>query len=101
MIGVAVDDLTDAMLKCKVVGHSWDDFVPHRKPPAFGDLMAWLCVRCTTERHDIVSWVDGSLVAREYRYPEGYHLAERHRRDELRLALMTRQHPRKAKRMAS
>lgn len=99
--GVALDDLLDSYLKCKTVGHQWDDFTPHRKPPAFGALQAWLCIRCTSERHDVVSWVDGSLIAREYRYPEGYRLAERYRRHELRLNLLQRQHPRKAKRMSA
>lgn len=95
MSGVHIDDLLDEFLKCKVVGHAWDEFIPHRKPPKFGDLMAWLCVRCQTERHDIVSWADGGLVAREYRYPEGYQLAERYRRQELRLTMLRRKHPRR------
>lgn len=93
-----IDDLADDYLKCKLVGHMWDDFIPHRKPPQFGELQAWLCVRCQTERHDIVSWVDGSIISREYRYPEGYHLAEKYKRQDFRLAYIQRRKPKRRRR---
>ena len=81
-------ELNQAQLMCRTVGHAWDTFTPLRKAPAFGELLAFRCVRCTTERHDTVSWVDGSLVQREYRYPDNYKLAERYFRNDYRLALM-------------
>jgi len=95
-----IDDLADDFLKCKLVGHMWDDFIPMRKKPQFGELQGWLCVRCTTERHDIVSWVNGDLISREYRYPEGYHLSEKYKRHDFRLTYLQRKHPVKAKKYA-
>lgn len=89
-----LEALAEELLLCRTVGHQWDPFVAvDRRRPAFGDLMPWLCVRCKTERHDIVSWVDGSLISRAYRHPEGYALAERHRRADFRVALLRRQRP--------
>lgn len=90
-----IDDLADDMLLCRTVGHAWDPALPDRRRPKFGDLMAWLCIRCKTERHDIVSWVDGSLISRAYHHPDGYALAERYRRQDFRATVLRRRHPRR------
>lgn len=81
-------ELDRAFVRCRTLGHAWDDFIPMRKPAQFGDRLSLRCVRCATERHDIVSWVDGSLLQREYQHPEGYALAEHHSRSEFRATLM-------------
>jgi hypothetical protein len=59
-----------------------------RKPAKFGDRLSLRCIRCQTERYDIVSWVDGSLLQREYVHPEGYAMAEKHTRSEFRATLI-------------
>ena len=61
-----------------------------KRPAKSGDRLSVLCVRCTTERHDIVSLIDGELLGREYVYPEGYHLADKHTRAEFRATLLHR-----------
>jgi hypothetical protein len=81
-------ELNEQMLRCRTLGHSWDDFIPMMKAPEFGERLSFRCVRCTTERHDICSWVDGSLIQREYRYPDEYKLSEKYFRNDYRLALM-------------
>jgi hypothetical protein len=89
--------LNEAMLRCRTLGHSWDDFTVLMRPPAFGERMSFRCTRCTTERHDICSWVDGSLIQREYRYPDAYHLDGKYARAEFRLALMHTLKPKRRK----
>lgn len=101
MTVASIEDLADEMLKCKLFGHAWDDFVSMLRPAKFGARVSVRCVRCTTERHDIVSWIDGGLLSREYRYPEGYHLSERHHRNEFRLAYVQRQKPRRRRRRSA
>lgn len=63
--------LPDHFLLCRLVGHSWERILPDRTP-MFGRLVVWQCHRCDTKRDDIVQSQDGSLLARVYRYPEGY-----------------------------
>ena len=82
--------LNDAYVMCRTLGHAWDDFIPMRKPAKFGDRLSLRCIRCETERHDVVSWVDGSLLQREYQHPEGYAMAAKHTRAEFRATLMAR-----------
>ncbi len=83
----------DQMLRCRVVGHQWDDFYPtNLSPPAFGWRLSLRCARCTTERHDLISFREGDVLAREYRYVDGYQQRrdERLDRPELRMALYER-----------
>lgn len=82
--------LADEMLMCRTVGHSWDSFIPMMRRPEFGERMSFLCVRCTTERHDIISWINGELLQREYRYPDGYHLTEKYTRNDFRKEFLVR-----------
>lgn len=82
-------ELDSNLLRCRTLGHAWDDFVPQgMKRAAFGTRLSFRCVRCTTIRHDICSWIDGSLVSRSYQYPDVYALDGKHARAEFRLALM-------------
>ena len=89
-IGVYIDALELSYVWCKTIGHAWDEFTPHMKRAQFGYRLSLLCVRCTAERHDIVSIIDGRLLQREYRYPEGYKLAMKYSRDEFRKVLIQR-----------
>lgn len=63
--------LKDAHLACRLVGHSWRRIVPDRAPQ-FGRIVVWECSRCESKRDDIIQPNDGSLLARVYRYAEGY-----------------------------
>lgn len=52
---------------CRTIGHAWDE-IPADRPDEW-----WLrCVRCSTERHDAVSWNSGELTGRSYKYPDDY-----------------------------
>lgn len=95
-----IHDLADNMLKCKLLGHAWDEFLPMKKPARFGDRISFLCVRCQSERHDIVSWVNGDLLQRSYIYTDGYHLSEKHKRADFRLAYLQRRKPNKRRKHA-
>lgn len=90
--------LPDEHLLCRLVGHNWERQVPDRVPP-FGRIVSWTCKRCTSVRDDIIAPANGDLLARTYRYAEGYvqkpdreHRGQGHRMPVpvLRLALMRR-----------
>ena len=58
-------------LMCRTLGHAWDEIASDG--PAVGGDPWWLrCVRCSTERHDVVSWMTGELIGRSYVYADGY-----------------------------
>jgi len=83
----------DEMLRCRTLGHQWDDFYPTSlAPPSFGWRLSLRCARCSTERHDIISHAQGEVLSREYRYVDGYQQGrdERLDRPELRKALYER-----------
>ena len=63
--------LPDVFLLCRLVGHAWHRILPDRPPP-FGRLIVWECVRCGSKRDDVVRDGDGMLLHRGYRYAEGY-----------------------------
>lgn len=63
--------LKDEHLACRLVGHAWQRIVPDRAPQ-FGRIVVWDCQRCGSKRDDIIQPNDGSLLARVYRYAEGY-----------------------------
>ena len=72
--------------KCHRLGHAMDD-IPVTKPAPFGVYLWVRCLRCGTERHDIIQgWGDGKLLSRRYYYPEGYRYAkgEKPSREEMR-----------------
>lgn len=96
----SLTDLNRELLMCRTLGHAWDTFNPNSmRPPEFGDRLSLRCTRCTTERHDICSWADGSLVARSYIYPDNYRLASRYFRNDYRLALIGVLNPRRRQAM--
>lgn len=65
-------DLTDEYLRCRAIGHAWDDFNPiNKRPPSFGWLMAFRCTRCFTERSDLIDSL-GRLITRYYVYHDDY-----------------------------
>ena len=69
--------LNDTFLFCRLLGHAWTPVEPDRDP-MFGRLFVFECARCTSKRDDILT-VDGTgrLLARSYRYAEGYLLQKR------------------------
>jgi hypothetical protein len=59
-------------VRCRTVGHSWDDFVPvGMRRPSFGFRLSLLCTSCGMERHDLVN-TRGDVLQREYRAPDDY-----------------------------
>jgi hypothetical protein len=56
---------------CRTLGHAWTA-IPATSSSRFGDAFWLQCVRCTTERHDDVSWMSGELLGRRYVYPDTY-----------------------------
>lgn len=84
--------LTDDFVLCRTIGHSWDDVtgLVDRERVTGAWSLSLRCIRCTTERHDLVNY-QGEVVERRYIYAEGYtRLKERVFRDELRRELMRR-----------
>jgi hypothetical protein len=68
--------LDDAMLKCRLMRHRWDEFYPDNMgTPTYGWRLSLRCDRCTTERHDLIDYA-GRLIpgSRRYIYPEGYRM---------------------------
>lgn len=85
-------EMSDAILRCKALGHRWADFSPvDMKRPSFGWRLSLRCERCTTERHDLLNSL-GELIGggRQYVYVEGYREAEKLSRPELRMVLRNR-----------
>jgi hypothetical protein len=76
------------MLRCRTYGHAWDEFYPDNLGiPMYGWRLSLRCVRCETERHDIIERT-GAVGARRYIYPDGYKLGrEAASREEMRLSL--------------
>jgi hypothetical protein len=86
--------ITDSAIRCRTYGHAWDEFTATDMGPPTGGLwrLSLRCVRCTTERHDIID-IHGGVTARRYIYPEGYRDVlgpERMSREEYRMALYNR-----------
>lgn len=91
--------LDQSMLRCRVYGHSWDEFYPDDlETPAYGWRLSLRCTRCTTERHDVIDSI-GQVSMRRYIYVEGYQVErdEKPTREELRLTMFNRIRARLAK----
>lgn len=85
-------DFELSMMRCRTYGHAWDEFTPIDLPPKAGWQLSLRCIRCTTERHDVIDLV-GNLSERRYVYPDGYRDAtadHRLSRQEYRQALYER-----------
>lgn len=85
--------------RCRVFGHAWEDFIPAgKRPPGWGHRFSLRCIRCTTERHDVIDAL-GDLSERQYVYPDDYRMAadETPTRQSLRLDLLARTHGRRAR----
>lgn len=58
---------------CKGINHPWDRVdVPNLGPPQMGWRLSLRCLRCHSERHDLISPVTGEVMARRYIYTSGY-----------------------------
>ena len=58
-------------VRCHAYLHAWDD-IPVTKTHPDGPSFWLRCVRCITERHDVVHAFTGELLHRRYIYPPGY-----------------------------
>ena len=76
---------------CRTFGHSWDRYFPQNmERPPFGWRLSLRCTRCTCERHDLISPINGEVMARSYYWPEGYLMdkgVERPSREDLRVEM--------------
>jgi hypothetical protein len=80
-----VTDLTKlphSYIRCRTLGHAWDDVEPTAEEIQDADLMwhgysllATCCSRCYMRRMDIVT-TGGALRTRRYNYPVGYLIAK-------------------------
>jgi hypothetical protein len=90
MAMAGLTDLHLSFIHCRTYGHSWDEFTPLTRPNRVFSWQTHLrCTRCTTERHDSYDTL-GEVVQREYKYVEGYALAEKLTRAQFRLELRRR-----------
>ncbi len=55
---------------CKAIGHAWDK-VPSDWTPPWGTPLTIRCMRCGTERRDVIDSL-GDVSSRRYVYPVGY-----------------------------
>lgn len=83
-------------LRCRTWGHAWEEFIPRGMRVRWGELFPLRCVRCGTERFDVINAL-GQLGQRRYVHPEDYSLAadETPTRDAFRVELageLARQH---------
>ena len=64
----------DSYLRCRTYGHaSWDEFTPiDLEAPWYGWRLSLRCIRCSTERHDNISYGTNFIMGRQYVYPDGY-----------------------------
>lgn len=70
------DTSQDSFVRCRTYNHAWEEFYPDlMDPPAFGWRLSLRCIRCSTERHDTISYATGQLMNRRYIYPDGYKMA--------------------------
>lgn len=82
--------LRDEYLRCRVIGHQWDEFDPvGMRKPHFGWRLSVRCERCSTERHDLIN-ARGEVGSRSYVYPEDYDIPGRAVRTELRTEIHRR-----------
>lgn len=66
-------------LKCRTVGHSWDDITGTWRPKVQyirGTRMTFRCERCTMERYEVWSNASGELIYRAYVAPDGYAMSK-------------------------
>ena len=78
-------------VRCRTLGHAWDDIPVPANEAIPGEAQIWLrCVHCGTVRKDRIGARTGYLAGRSYEYPEDYALAgdEIPTRDEWRLTLL-------------
>ena len=65
----------DDFLACRTYSHAWDRFSPiGMDAPHYGWRLSLRCLRCTSERHDVISYRTGVVETRRYIYAEGYEM---------------------------
>ena len=89
-----LDELPTPFVFCRTFGHSWEEFIPvGKKGPIFGFRFSLLCTHCGTERHDILD-SSGTLLTREYVYPDKYQVSFKLDRADYRVELNSRKRKR-------
>lgn len=87
MDAVGHEDLSDAYLLCRTLGHAWYEQSASDLESA-GRGFWWLvvsCERCSARRVDLVGLKSGSVEKRRYEYPDGYEINETTTRSQLRV----------------
>lgn len=75
---VLPENLEELRNECRLLGHSWkettrpQEFVVSGKFYLADRFMHLLCARCKSKRHDGIRSRTGEVVARRYKYAEGY-----------------------------
>lgn len=82
-------DMREEYVRCRTLGHAWDDLHDHGYRASFGWLLAFRCTRCTMVRLDVIDAL-GRLGSRRYVQPEGYRLESKIPRDDFRRELRFR-----------
>lgn len=77
-------------VKCRTLGHSWDEYDDSTWTPEWGTPLSLRCERCGTVRRDIID-ARGDLSSRNYVKPTGYDLTRddyKPTRSDFRLVLL-------------
>lgn len=91
VLGANLEELRN---QCRLLGHSWaevqrpHDFVVSGKFYLADRFLHLTCARCASERHDGIRSRTGEVMARRYKYADGYQYdtdEERPSGDDLRL----------------
>jgi hypothetical protein len=77
-----------SFVDCRIFGHAWESTEADRNPTV-GWYMKLRCVRCGTERADVVDRY-GTVMGRQYHYPESYKDTDRWSRNQWRMQYLRR-----------
>lgn len=77
------------------LNHLWETFYPdNMRRPLFGLRISFVCTRCGTERHQLVSRRTGELLAGNYyRYPHDYKPTHEFEKNDFRAEFARRHYP--------
>lgn len=76
-------------LECGALGHSWDFVDSNHWKAAFGVPVTRRCMRCMTERRQMIMRDSKTVLADNYWYPPGYKFAKGERPTRMDFLLMS------------